>query len=172
MLAIPIVLYINWAVVASHFENPFAKLLFISNRLPDSQEGLRVYAKSYWVSINTNSALTFEADPKCEMMPGFGVYCILYHSVVVHSTIFDHLFPQTACATLRDTQGVQIGQICGARLRSYLFYGVRVVRAGHLCFFFTLESRTNSWHSISCTAIFPLGITALNTFGSVSNVKN
>ncbi|CCA67019.1 related to longevity-assurance protein LAG1 [Serendipita indica DSM 11827] len=48
LLVLPIILYINWALVAPQFNNPWARLLFPSNRLPDSAQGFRQYAKSYW----------------------------------------------------------------------------------------------------------------------------
>ncbi|KAG8836214.1 hypothetical protein FRC17_008950 [Serendipita sp. 399] len=48
MLGVPILLYFNWTLVAPHVDNPFSHVLFVSNRLPDSADGVPVYGKSYW----------------------------------------------------------------------------------------------------------------------------
>lgn len=52
ILGLPILLYTNWAVLAPHRDNPFRRLLWVSNRLPNSSEGFPTYAKSYWVSTH------------------------------------------------------------------------------------------------------------------------
>jgi hypothetical protein len=50
MLVVPIILYLNWQLVGSKHDNPWARLLFVSNRLPDAPDGTPQYGKSYWVS--------------------------------------------------------------------------------------------------------------------------
>jgi acyl-CoA-dependent ceramide synthase len=51
MLLVPVVLYINWELVAPHvaqgLSNPFAPLLFISHRIPTSAPDDPRYAKGY-----------------------------------------------------------------------------------------------------------------------------
>jgi hypothetical protein len=46
----PIILYLGWELVGSKHDNPWARLLFVSNRLADAPDGTPQYAKSYWVS--------------------------------------------------------------------------------------------------------------------------
>jgi len=58
LLALPILLYLNWEFVASRHENPFRRIIWVTNRLPDSPEGHALYAKSYWVSDPVFSALS------------------------------------------------------------------------------------------------------------------
>ncbi|KIM20059.1 hypothetical protein M408DRAFT_334165 [Serendipita vermifera MAFF 305830] len=48
----PLVLAALWAVVLPDHDNPWARLVWVSNRIPDTPEGFVAYAKSYWVRIN------------------------------------------------------------------------------------------------------------------------
>ncbi|KAG8862671.1 hypothetical protein FRC20_011114 [Serendipita sp. 405] len=48
MLGAPVLFWFNWTLVAPHVDNPWRHLLFVSNRLPDSAQGVPMYAKSYW----------------------------------------------------------------------------------------------------------------------------
>lgn len=44
----PLVLAALWAVVLPDHDNPWARLVWVSNRIPDTPEGFVAYAKSYW----------------------------------------------------------------------------------------------------------------------------
>lgn len=50
LLVPPFLFYVIGLVVFPQWDNIWARLLWISNRLPDTPEGHRAYAKSYWVS--------------------------------------------------------------------------------------------------------------------------
>jgi hypothetical protein len=58
LLSVPILLFVNWEIVANQHDNPFRKILWVSNRLPDSPEGHALYAKSNWVSNHAVGALS------------------------------------------------------------------------------------------------------------------
>jgi len=50
ILGLPVLLAIKWAIIVPERENFWLKIFMLTNRLPDSPEGFRLYAKSYWVS--------------------------------------------------------------------------------------------------------------------------
>jgi hypothetical protein len=58
ILGLPIVLAIKWAIIFPERENFWLKIFTLTNRLPDSPEGFRLYAKSYWVSDGAKMGLT------------------------------------------------------------------------------------------------------------------
>ncbi|PVF94233.1 longevity assurance proteins LAG1/LAC1, partial [Serendipita vermifera] len=48
ILVAPIILYLSWKLLGFTHNNPWERLLFVSNRLPDAPDGTPLYGKSYW----------------------------------------------------------------------------------------------------------------------------
>ncbi|CAG8670715.1 5900_t:CDS:2, partial [Acaulospora colombiana] len=82
ILIAPIVLYLSWQLVGFTHNNPWERLLFVSNRLPDAPDGTPLYAKSYW-SITEYLLKPFARLHKARKLDRFAEqgYAVIYSSV-------------------------------------------------------------------------------------------
>jgi hypothetical protein len=62
ILGLPIILAINWSIAAPKYDNFWLKIFTITNRRPDSPEGFPLYAKSYWVSAQSQARMNASLD--------------------------------------------------------------------------------------------------------------
>ena len=50
ILAVPVLLAFNWTIAAPKHDNFWLNIFMVTNKRPDTSDGIPHYAKSYWVS--------------------------------------------------------------------------------------------------------------------------